>query len=91
MTSYTTKRMTVQLVARVDETLLDGVDALINLGVAGTRSEIVRIALCELIERTNQAEVDRRLVAAYSALPQSTDEVEQAHRAMLQMIAEEPW
>ena len=83
--------MTVHLIARVDEELLHGVDSLISLGVAGTRSEIVRIALAELIERTHQAEIDRQLVAAYTTHPQAPDEVEQARRAMLQMIADEPW
>jgi len=91
MTSYTTDRMTVQLIARVDEELLHGVDALINLGVAGTRSEIVRIALAELIERTHQAEVDRQLVAAYTAQPQTDTETAHARAAMLRMIADEPW
>ena len=82
--------MTVQLIARVDDEL-DGVDALINLGVAGTRSEVVRIALTELIERTHQAEVDRRLVAAYVAHPQAEAEVARAQLAAMRMITAEPW
>lgn len=39
-----------------------GVDSLINLGLTANHHEVVRIALTELIERTHQAEVDRRLV-----------------------------
>ena len=83
--------MTVQLIARVDDELLMGVDSLINLGLAANRSEVVRIALTELIERTRQAEVDRRMVAAYVAHPQAQSEVARAHAAAMRMIAAEPW
>ena len=83
--------MTVQLIARVDDELLMGVDSLINLGLAANRSEVVRIALTELIERTHQTEVDRRLVAAYVAHPQAEAEVTRAQLAAMRMIAAEPW
>ena len=83
--------MTVQLIARVDDELLMGVDSLINLGLAANRSEVVRIALTELIERTHQAEVDRRLVAAYVSHPQAEAEVARAQLAAMRMIAAEPW
>lgn len=83
--------MTSQLIARVDEALLLGVDSLIDLGVASNRSEVVRIALTELIERTHQAEVDRRMIAAYQATPQTTADADRAHAAALRMIAAEPW
>lgn len=83
--------MTTQLIARVDNDLLVGVDSLINLGVASNRSEIVRIALSELIERTRQAEVERRMIAAYLAQPQTEAEADRAHQAALRMIAAEPW
>lgn len=81
--------MTAQLIARIDDELLSGVDSLISLGLAANRSEVVRIALSELIERTKQAEIDRRLVAAYSARPQPESDI--AHAAALRMIAAEPW
>lgn len=83
--------MTMQLIARVDDELLAGVDSLINLGLAANRSEVVRIALTELIERTHQAEVDRRMIAAYTARPQDDAEVARAHAATMRMIAAEPW
>ena len=83
--------MTSQLIARVDESLLLGVDSLINLGLASNRSEIVRIALSELIERTQQAEVERQMIAAYQAQPQAQAEIDRAHQAALRMIAAEPW
>ncbi len=83
--------MTTQLIARIDDELLSGVDSLISLGLATNRSEVVRIALSELIERTTQAEVDRRLVAAYIAQPQPESDVVRAHAAALRMIAAEPW
>lgn len=83
--------MTTQLIARVGDDLLLGVDSLINLGVASNRSEIVRIALSELIERTHQAEVERRMIAAYQAQPQTEAEADLAHQAALRMIAAEPW
>ena len=83
--------MTSQLIARVDDEILMGVDSLITLGVGSNRSEIVRIALSELIERTRQAEVERQMIAAYRAQPQSQAEIERAHQAGLRMIVAEPW
>ena len=83
--------MTTQLIARVDEALLLGVDSLINLGIATNRSEVVRIALSELIERTHQAEVERKMIAAYRAQPQTEAEGDRAHESALRMIAAEPW
>jgi len=83
--------MTTQLIARVDDDLIAGVDALIGLGVGGTRSEIVRIALSELIERTHQAEIERQLIVAYTAQPQHDAEVAAHRKALSQMIADEPW
>ncbi|HRB05255.1 MAG TPA: hypothetical protein PLP26_17905 [Ilumatobacteraceae bacterium] len=50
-----------------------------------------RIALTELIERTQQAEVDRQMIAAYQAQPQAQQQIDRAHQAALRMIAAEPW
>jgi len=83
--------MTTQLIARIDDELLLGVDSLINLGVAANRSEVVRLALTELIERTHQAEVDRRMIAAYTAQPLDAAEVASARASAMRMIAAEPW
>jgi len=83
--------MTSQLIARVDDELLLGVDSLIDLGVGSNRSEIVRIALSELIERTRQTEVERQMIAAYLAQPLAEAEIDRAHQAALRMIAAEPW
>ena len=82
--------MTSQLIARVDDELLLGVDSLINLGVGSNRSEIVRIALSELIERTQQTEVERQMIAAYQSQPQAQAEIDRAHQAALRMIAVDP-
>ncbi len=80
-----------QLVTRVDAELLAEIDRLVAEGAVESRSEAVRTALRQLIERRRRAEIGRAIVAEYEGRPQDAVEVGWADSATLAMIAEEPW
>jgi metal-responsive CopG/Arc/MetJ family transcriptional regulator len=54
-----------QLVTRLDDDLLAEVDALIGDGVAANRSEAVRLALQQLVDRHERRQVGGRIADGY--------------------------
>ncbi len=80
-----------QLVTRIDEELAGAVDQLVADGVVANRSEAVRLALRQLVDRHRRDEIGRAIVAGYAASPQEEQEVGWADRATVAMIADEPW
>ena len=85
-----TQRM-AQLVTRIDEELLAAVDALVEEGVVPSRSEAVRRALQELLDRQRRRQTAESIVAGYTRLPQTEDEIGWRDEATARMIADEPW
>lgn len=83
--------MAQQLVTRVDDDLADAVDRLVAAGLVGNRSEAVRMALEQLIDRHRRAEIGRAIVDGYQEHPQDGSEVGWADDATVGMIADEPW
>ncbi len=83
--------MPVQLVTRVPDDLAGEVDALVASGVGTTRSDVVRIALEQLIERHRRAAVGAAIVAGYGEHPPTEDELAWAEASGARLIAEEPW
>lgn len=80
-----------QLVTRIDDDLARDLDALVADGVVESRSDAVRTALRELIDRHRRrwnAEAD---IAAYTAQPQTEEEMLGVDEATKRMIEEEPW
>lgn len=80
-----------QLVTRVDDDLAAAVDRLVRSGVVASRSDAVRRGLRELVDRHRRAQVAEQIVAGYTAVPQSEDEVGWSDDATRRMIAEDPW
>ena len=80
-----------QLVTRVDDALLADVDHLVAEGSVESRSDAVRVALRQLIERRRRQEVGRSIVEEYRARPQTGSEVGWSDSATIAMIAEESW
>jgi len=80
-----------QLVTRVDEDLARAVDDLVASGVVASRSEAVRVALEQLVDRHRRRTLGEQIVAGYAAVPQSEAEVGWADEASMRMIADEPW
>jgi len=83
--------MTVQLVARVPEELVEAVDQLVRDGVFGSRSDAVRSGLTALLDNMRRDLVGREIVAGYERSPQSAGEPAWTDAASAAMIAEEPW
>lgn len=80
-----------QLVTRIDDELAAALDALVQDGVVHSRSDAVRQALVELIDRHRRRQTAEVIVSGYRRHPQTADEVGWADAATKQMIADEPW
>lgn len=80
-----------QLVTRVDDSLALALDDLVREGAVASRSEAVRLALREFLDRRRRAEEGLRIVGSYADRPQSDDEVAWSDAATARMISEEPW
>ena len=80
-----------QLVTRIDDDLAREVDALVAEGVADSRSDAVRQALRELVDRHRRRRIAEADIAAYIAQPQTEEELAGVDEAARRMIEEEPW
>ena len=80
-----------QVIARVPEELAAALDRLVESGAFGSRSDAVREALAQLVDRHRRADVGRRIVDGYRRLPQTDDELAWSDAATAAMIADEPW
>jgi metal-responsive CopG/Arc/MetJ family transcriptional regulator len=80
-----------QLVTRVDDELMENVDLVISWGDMQNRSEFVRQALMELVERKVRERIGRQIAEGYRQRPQTEAEVGDTSRAATDMINEEPW
>lgn len=80
-----------QFVVRLDEDLVAEVDALVEDGVAESRSDAVRRALRALIDRHRRRQTAEAIVAGYENRPQTAEDVGWTDAATVRMIAEEPW
>lgn len=79
-----------QLVVRITDDMARSIDALVEEGTVGSRSEAVREALDALIERHRRARVGAEIVNGYRELPQ-VDDGSWPDAATVAMIADEPW
>lgn len=80
-----------QLVTRVDDSLLAEVDALVDDGVAATRSDAVRLGLEALIERHRRQQTGKAIVEGYRRQPQQVGELAGLTESTRALIEEEPW
>ncbi len=79
------------LAVRVPEETLAALDALVTDGRYATRTAAVRAALDALLQAHGNAEIDRQIMAEYSAHPQTDEDVAIARAAGLALIDQEPW
>jgi Arc/MetJ-type ribon-helix-helix transcriptional regulator len=80
-----------QLVARLDDKLLAAVDELVDIGVAGNRSEAMRMGLERLVEEHRRRRIGAEIVEGYTRHPETDEELAQAETATRALIEEEPW
>ena len=81
----------VQLVTRVSDELVAGVDELVASGLASSRSDAVRSALEQWIDSERRRRIGEAIVEGYTRIPQTEAELRWADSAATAMIAEEPW
>ena len=80
-----------QLVTRVDDELVEAIDALVAEGVVESRSDAVRRALEALVDSHRRRRDAEATIAAYTAQPQTEEELRGVDEAARRMIEEEPW
>ena len=80
-----------QLVTRIDDDLARDIDELVSDGVVESRSDAVRQALRELIDRHRRRRIAEADIAAYTAQPQTEEEFIGVDEATRRMIEDEPW
>lgn len=79
-----------QTLVQLTDELLAEVDAL-AARQGRNRSELIRDALSRYLSDDPDAEIDRRIVAAYTRQPQTPDELALAELGARAMIGAEPW
>jgi Arc/MetJ-type ribon-helix-helix transcriptional regulator len=79
------------MIARVPDEIVVEVDNLVSTGIFGSRSDVIREALAQLIDRHRRAEIGRRIVEGYERSPETEEELRWAEESTRQMIEEEPW
>lgn len=84
-------RRMAQLVTRVDDHLVEQIDALVAAGVVANRSEAVRLGLTSLIDHHRRRQLGMAIVEGYRTLPQTDEELAGLDDATRALIAEEPW
>jgi len=80
-----------QVVTRVPEDVLRELDKLVESGDFESRSDAVREALLQLIDKHRREQIGRQIVEGYKRIPQTDGEVLWAESATRAMIEEEPW
>ena len=75
-----------QLVTRIDNDLARDLDALVAEGVVSSRSDAVRTALRELIDRHRRSQIAEATIAAYTAQPQTGEELREVDEAARRTI-----
>lgn len=80
-----------QFVTRVDDRLARDVDDLIEAGVFESRSEAVRAGLDVIVDRERRRLIGEQINAGYQRLPETEEEMAEAHARGRAMILEEPW
>jgi len=83
--------MATQLVTRVPDALAEAVDALVEGGAFGSRSDVVRAGLEAVVDRARRDAIGRAIADGYRRTPQDEDDLAWADAATSAMIAEEPW
>lgn len=81
----------MQIVVRIPDELVDEVDALVGKGRTASRSDAVRTALAEYVDRARRASTAEAIVAGYTKKPQTPVDSLWADGDTDRMIADEPW
>ncbi|HSF85288.1 MAG TPA: ribbon-helix-helix domain-containing protein [Acidimicrobiia bacterium] len=80
-----------QFVTRIDDEFAEAVDELVDAGIVESRSAAVREGLEWLVDHHRRRRIGEAIVAGYTRMPQTDEEVGWSDAATARMIAEEPW
>ena len=80
-----------QFVTRIDSELAAAVDELVEKGVFDSRSDAVRKALAEVVDRERREEIGRQIIEGYKRFPETEEEMERARQNAIRLVNEEPW
>ena len=82
---------TVQIAVRLEESQLEALDSLIADGEFTSRADAVRSGVAAVVAAAESRRIDDAIRAGYEKHPETSGEVEAAHAALREAIAEEPW
>ncbi len=80
-----------QFVTRIGAELAAAVDELVEKGVFASRSDAVRKALAEVVDRERREEIGQQIIEGYKRFPETEEEMETARLNAIRMVEEEPW
>lgn len=83
--------MSTQVAVRLDDQLLGGLDWIVARCEFENRAEAIRAALTELVDRERNREIDERIVAAYTARPQTPEEAITADLTTWDALDDDTW
>jgi Arc/MetJ-type ribon-helix-helix transcriptional regulator len=83
--------MTTQVPTRFNDGELAVLDQLVADGAAGSRSELIRLAVEEFNRAHHRRRVGESIAEAYRQLPQTDAEVEWAMANAIALTEAEPW
>jgi Arc/MetJ-type ribon-helix-helix transcriptional regulator len=84
----------IPLAIRLEERIVNDIDVLVMDGEALNRTEFIRDAVLAAIERGRQRRIDRDLIAAMEAFPETEDEIEEVKRSSIRWaksLPDEEW
>jgi Arc/MetJ-type ribon-helix-helix transcriptional regulator len=80
-----------QFVTRLDDRLVEAVDAMVADGAVANRSEAVRLGLERLIDQHRRFQIGAEIAEGYRRQPQTDQELAGLDQATRSMVEEEPW
>ncbi|MGH3434490.1 MAG: ribbon-helix-helix domain-containing protein [Thermocrispum sp.] len=83
--------MTQQLAIRIADELARQLDALVSTGRFSNRTDAVRAAISQLVEREHRSAVGEAIVAGYRSIPETAEELATAEENLRRLVSEESW
>lgn len=83
--------MTQQLALRIPDELWNRLDQVVAEGRFANRTEAVRFAIGQFVERERRHAVGEAIVAGYARIPETDEELATADANLRRLVAEEPW
>jgi Arc/MetJ-type ribon-helix-helix transcriptional regulator len=80
-----------QFVTRLDDRLVEEVDAMVADGAVANRSEAVRLGLERLIDQHRRYQIGEEIAKGYRRQPQTDEELAGLDQATRSIVEEEPW